>query len=129
MTDDSSQKIGEGSESTERAPNLKPQWKPGQSGNPKGRPPGLKDGPRAELNRLLRKNASPELLKRFAKKLSEKDKSYAAVMAQVHMELIMQGDMAAIKEAYAQVELPHPKDVKVSGDYNVILPPEARKCF
>ena len=70
---------------TEGTANLKPPWEPGESGNPNGRPKGSKDGPRAQLNRLLRQDASPDLLKRFAVKLGEMDdKSNGAIMAQVH---------------------------------------------
>jgi hypothetical protein len=41
--------------------NLKP-FKPGQSGNPLGRPIGAKTGSRARINRLLDKEASPNIL-------------------------------------------------------------------
>ena len=104
------------SENTERTPNLGPPWKPGESGNPKGRPIGAKDGPRAEFNRLLRQEASPEMLRKFAKKLgSTEGNTNASLMAQVHFAMILKGDMAAIKEAYAQAELPHPKNVSLTG--------------
>ena len=103
-------------ENTERTPNLKPKWEPGESGNPNGRPKGSKDGPRAQLNRLLKQDANPELLKKFAKKLGDMDcKTNGDLMAQVHFALILKGDMSAITEAYAQVELPHPKNVSLSG--------------
>jgi len=106
------------------------QWDRGQSGNPIGRPKGSKDGPRAQLNRLLRQDASPELFKKFADKLGEMDdKTNGAIMAQVHFALILKGDMMAIKEAYAQIELPHPRDVNLAGDFKIVMPKIAADCL
>lgn len=106
------------------------QWPPGQSGNPNGLKPGTKHGPRAQLNRLLKHDASPELLKKFAKKFGNMEcKTNGDLMAQVHFALILKGDMAAIREAYAQVELPHPKDLNLAGDFNITIPAKEAKAF
>lgn len=115
---------------TDTSPNLKPPWEPGESGNPNGRPKGSKDGPRAQFNRLLRQDANPELLKKFAKKLGETDdKTNATLMAHVLFTLILKGDIAAIKEGFAQAELPHPRDVNLAGDFKIVMPKSAYDCL
>ena len=51
-------------ENRSRTDNLIP-FKPGQSGNPAGRPKGSPDGLRARLNRALRRRALPEIVARW----------------------------------------------------------------
>ena len=46
-----------------------------------------------------------------------------------HWELIKKKDVAAIKEGYAQLELPHPKNLNVSGDFSVAIPSQFADTF
>lgn len=92
------------------------QFKSGKSGNPKGRPKGAKDGLRARLNRLLDKNARPEildLLKKRGVKLSSKSNS--AVIAFALIKAAQAGDVSAIRLIFDQTEIPLPKQVELSG--------------
>ncbi len=58
-------------EEHERNTNLKPQWKPGQSGNPGGRPKGKSIT--AELRKLLDKGTTAEDLAEILLKMGKKD--------------------------------------------------------
>jgi len=104
--------------------------KKGEVRNPEGMKPGTKHGMRAQLNRLLKKDANVEKLKEFEAKLGEQDdKSIGNLMSLVLIEMGLKGDMVAIKEVLAQTELPHPKNVQLTGDFNVTIPPKAAKCL
>ena len=63
--------------------NLKP-FKPGQSGNPLGRPIGAKTGLRSRITRLLDKEASPDILKTLkAEGIELEDRDNAEVIAHI----------------------------------------------
>ena len=105
--------------------NLKPPWKPGQSGNPGGRPKGAKTGLRCRLMQMLDQAAPEEIvrvLEAAGVKLDDKDK--AAVIAEVVGRSAMKGDMDAVRIIVSQTELPHPKDLNLTGDFQVNISPE-----
>jgi hypothetical protein len=52
-------------------------------------------------------------------RLGDKDK--AAVISVVVGREAMKGNMQAVKIIVDQTELPHPKDLKMSGDFNIIM--------
>jgi hypothetical protein len=90
-----------------RLANLRP-WKPGQSGNPRGRP---KDefSVTAELRKILRQPAGPEkmaMVAHFARRL---------------IELACEGNPTAIREVLARID-PLPQGaVESSGQLHVIV--------
>ena len=91
-------------------------FKPGQSGNPKGRPVGAKTGLRARLMQMLDQEAEPEILKVFeAKGIKLNDKDKAAVIAHVVGREALKGNMQAVKIISEQTEVPMPKAVELSG--------------
>lgn len=105
-------------------------WAPGQSGNPNGRPKGTKDGFRAQLNRLMAKDAPLALIQKFEAKIGDMDcKTYAGVLAQILVLKGTQGDLMAMREILAQVEVPHPKNVNLNGDFNVAIPSQFADAF
>jgi len=105
-------------------------WPPGTSGNLNGRPKGSKDSPRAQFNRLLAKNASSEEIIKFGLELEAGDHPRKAeVMALVLWEMIKAGDLGALREGFAQAELPHPRNLNVSGDFNVAIPSQFADAF
>lgn len=73
-------------------------WRPGQSGNPKGRPKGKKDGLRAQVNRLLKKNSLPQVIKILeAKGINVNEETNADTIAAVMIMKALSGDLRAIK--------------------------------
>jgi hypothetical protein len=77
--------------------NLKP-FKPGQSGNPLGRPIGAKTGLRSRITRLLDKEASPNILKTLkAEGIELEDRDNAEVIAHVLCREAQKGNLQAIK--------------------------------
>ena len=96
--------------------NLTPPFKSGKSGNPKGRPKGAKDGLRARLNRILDKNARPEILELLKKRgVNLASKSNSAVIAFALIKAAQAGDVSAIRLIFDQTEMPLPKQVELSG--------------
>jgi len=92
------------------------QFKSGKSGNPKGRPKGAKDGLRAYINRILRKDARPEILELLKKKGVDLDNgSNSAVIAFALIKTAQAGDVSAIKLIFDQTEVPLPKQVDLSS--------------
>jgi hypothetical protein len=110
---------------TEETPgqaNLKAPWKPGQSGNPQGRPVGAKTGLRARLIQMLDQDTEDDILKILeAKGVKLGDKDKAAVISTVVGREAMKGNMQAVKIIAEQTELPHPKDLKMSGDFIILM--------
>jgi hypothetical protein len=77
--------------------NLKP-FKPGQSGNPLGRPIGPKTGLRSRITRLLDKEASPDILKTLkAEGIELEDRDNAEVIAHILCREAQRGNLQAIK--------------------------------
>ena len=77
--------------------NLKP-FKPGQSGNPLGRPKGARTGLKARTNRLLDKEASPDILKTLkAEGIELEDRDNAEVIAHILCREAQRGNLQAIK--------------------------------
>ena len=97
--------------------NLTPyNFKPGQSGNPKGRPKGAKDGLRAYINRALKKDARPEILELLKNKGVDLDSgSNSAVIAFALIKTAQAGDVSAIRLIFDQTEVPLPKQVDLSN--------------
>lgn len=82
-------------------------FKPGQSGNPKGRPKGKKDGVRGHLNRLLSKRVHPKLLELFkAKGIDLKLPTNAQAIAYALIASAQKSDIQAIKLILDHTELP-----------------------
>jgi urease gamma subunit len=105
-------------------------FKPGQSGNPNGRPKGAKTGLRARLIQELAKDGDSDILAKMEKlgiKLNDND--VAAVIAHVVARKAQRGDMNAVKLIADQTELPHPKDVKLTGDFVVNMPAIDADCL
>lgn len=104
--------------------NLK-EFQPGQSGNPAGRPKGSKTGLRARMIQMLDQEAPEDVIavmEASGIKLDDKDK--AAVIAEVVGRSAMKGDMEAVRIIVSQTELPHPKDLNLTGDFAVNISPE-----
>ena len=98
-------------------PHKPSQFKSGNSGNPRGRPKGAKDGLRAHLNRLLDKNARSEILELLKKRdVKLSSKSNGAVIAFALIKAAQTGDVSAIRLIFDQTEIPLPKQVELSGD-------------
>ena len=94
------------------AHNLVPfNYKPGQSGNPKGKPVGAKMGVRAHLNRILAKKLPGNVIDMLkAKGLELDDKTYGEVIAYVLAVKAAEGDLAAARLITDQTEVPMNKD-------------------
>lgn len=93
------------------------EFKPGQSGNPAGRPKGAKDGLRATLRKRLK--SAPEgmmadVLKTF--QIDPTDKQNADVIIDVLMYKIAGGDIQALKLVFDQTEEPLKRAVELSGE-------------
>lgn len=89
---------GEQGKNTPNLPPVETRWKPGQSGNPNGRPNGAKDGVVACLRRELKKRAPADVLKRldeFGLKLRGKTNAHA--VAAVLTMLSLKGSDKAIR--------------------------------
>lgn len=100
-------------------------WKPGQSGNPAGRPKGAKTGLRSRLMQMLDQEAPEDIVKELEAKgisLGETDK--AGVIAEVIGRSAMKSDVQAAKFIAEQTELPHPRDLSLTGDFNVNISSE-----
>ena len=93
-------------------------FKPGQSGNPRGRPKGAKDGPRVKLRRCLEKKAPAEVVELFRKSgITLADGvDMADVVVEVLCRKAMKGEDAAIKLIFDQLESPMPKQLEVQGN-------------
>ena len=101
------------------------EFKPGQSGNPAGRPKGARTGLRARMLQMLDQNTEADILDAFEKKgISLEDTDKAGVIAHVVGRAAMKGNMQAVKILAEQTELPHPRDLKLTGDFNVTMPEE-----
>ena len=93
-------------------------FKPGESGNPNGRPKGKKTGPRALLRQWMEKAAPGEILKKFEEYgiCFDGDPSNADVIIEVLGVKAFKGEDFALKLLFDQLESPLPKTVKVEGD-------------
>ena len=95
------------------------EYKKGQSGNPAGKPKGVLNGPRACIRALLRQMAPDEAVEAFKTYGYDiNSPSNADILAIVLLEKAINGDIAAIKEVYAQVESPLKQTIEhdVSSD-------------
>lgn len=109
-------------ENSVTAGNLAPYFfKPGQSGNPKGRGH-TPDGFTAHLHRLLRKGYEPTEARRLAAEKSgidldriESGATNAGAIAHVTLDLALRGDMAAIKEIADRTEGKPAQSVALTG--------------
>jgi len=105
-------------------------WLPGESGNPNGRPTGSRDGLRAHFKRLVDRKASLDEIREFGIEVEAgNDPLKAEVLVEILWLQIKKGDMVAIKEAFAQLELPHPKNVNLTADFNVSIPSQFADAF
>lgn len=108
--------------------NLVP-FKPGQSGNPAGRPKGAKDGLRATLRKRLK--SAPEgmmadVLKTF--QIDPKDKQNADVIIDVLMYKIAGGDIQALKLVFDQTEEPLKHTLELDGEIHHEHTLDLAKC-
>ncbi len=93
-------------------------WKPGESGNPNGRPKGAKTGPRAKLKQWMEKATPPEILKKYEKyglSFSD-DATNADVVIEVLGIKAFKGEDFALKLLFDQLESTLPKKVTVEGN-------------
>lgn len=103
--------------------NLGLPWGKGQTGNPKGRPLGAKDGIRASLRRELNKAACPDVLAVLkGKGLRLSDKTNAGAIAAILIDTAIKGDIQAIKMIMEQTEVP----LKTEHDINMRNDPSHR---
>ena len=91
-------------------------WPPGTSGNAAGMKPGTKQGIRAQLNRLLAKQAPREVIEALKKRKAELDAgTYAEAMTHVLSIAALTGKpadrLAAIKVILEQTEDPRVKRI------------------
>ena len=101
------------------------QWKPGQSGNPAGRPKGSKDGIDAHCRRLLTKDLSFSQIKNElkAKGIDLEDGTNAEAISVVLVLKALTGDLKAI-EMLGKFELDLPNgadDPTLPSQINVTL--------
>lgn len=95
-------------------------FKPGQSGNPNGRPKGAKTGLRARLMRILDQKISPNLIQELAAKgVHLEDNDHAELIATLLKNMALKSDHHAIKLIFDQTESPMPKEVKLDGELTV----------
>lgn len=80
-------------------------WKPGESGNPAGRPKGSKDGLRAHLRRYLLKHPEAQL-KDILARFDIKDGTIAEGLTRVLLHKAASGEDAALKMVFDQTEEP-----------------------
>ena len=105
-----------------RLANLKPPWKPGESGNPAGRPEGAKNTIRSCLYHALQKQIVPNIetaLKQEGIELEEN--TNAEGIANVLINQSLHGDIQSTKIISDLTEEPFPKDVKVTHGGAVVL--------
>jgi len=95
----------------------------GEIRNPKGRTKGAKDGPRAQLNKMLRRMAPEEAIAKLKKAgllSTKKDKAtFAALIGARLLGDAVKGEAWAMKLIFEQVEPPLPREVKLEGDLKV----------
>ena len=92
------------------------QWKPGQSGNPKGKAVGTKTGLRARLLAVLKKEPNADILKVLkAKGIELEANDNAAVIAEVVNREAQKGNMSAIKFIGEFTESKMPSEVNIGG--------------
>jgi hypothetical protein len=95
-------------------------FKPGQSGNPKGRPKGTQNIS-TRLRRLL------DVTENLSNPITEEVEGFS-VLEQIDMKLILkarEGDLASIKEVYDRLEGKPKQTVEESGEKKIII--ETRK--
>ena len=118
--------------------NLKEPWQKGQSGNPAGRKPGLKDGLRAHYNRWVQKNPDSDVMAFLkGKKVDLEDGTNAEALVSVIGNAALHGDWVAAKFIHDQTEAPLPKEINLGGHdggpieseitYKIIDPKESDK--
>lgn len=99
--------------------NLK-QFKPGESGNPNGRPIGSKNGLRARLMRNAGEKVIPNILKMLKQEgIKLKDNENAEALAEVLYSQALHGDIQSAKLIADLTEPPLPKDVILIGNLNI----------
>lgn len=110
-------------------------FKPGVSGNPRGKKPGTKEGVRARLLRMLQKKAPEDVVEALRDEFGKgflKNPVCADAVAAVVVIGAMRGDTNLIRVLLEQTELPLPiqmeQDITMSGEMNttmrIILPPK-----
>ncbi len=84
----------------------KTQWKPGQSGNPEGRPPNA-GSHRAQLKRYAEETAPKRLRTQIRKHMPDFDVehlTWAQLIALAHLLQAAKGDMTALNAIYKQID-------------------------
>ena len=90
-------------------------WKKGTSGNPNGKSPGVKNGIRYHLNKLLESDCHEKIVEMLEEKcFILDDKTNANAIGQVLIIKALLGDMEATKLIAAQTELPLPKELMMN---------------
>lgn len=92
------------------------EFKPGQSGNPKGKPKGTRDGVRACLKRLLEKQAPAAALQTLRDRGYDLDgATYADAIATQLGTQAAEGNLEAAKEVSKQTEEPLKTTTAIEG--------------
>lgn len=84
----------------------KTQWKPGESGNTEGRPPGV-GSPRHQLKRYAEETAPKRLRTQIRKHMPDVDVehlTWAQLIALAHLLQAAKGDMTALNAVYKQID-------------------------
>lgn len=98
-------------------------FRPGQSGNPAGRPKGCRDTVRGRLRRLLARNAPDAALSKLKKRgYPAEEGTLAEVIALILVaKAVRSEDLAAIREIFDQTELPLKQTLDVQTGDNPVL--------
>jgi len=91
-------------------------WKPGQSGNPKGRPKGSRNSPRSQLRHLMAKKAPEAALAQLRKAgVQIDDETFAAVLAARLVIDGIAGSAKAMRIIFDQLEMPLSRVIELTG--------------
>ena len=94
-------------------------WKPGQSGNPRGRPRGTKNGIRAQIMRLLARRTPEGVLRHMENKgvllPPSKRPQNAETVAWILLLKALSGNAQALRTLLRHVDPPLAQSVELSG--------------
>lgn len=91
-------------------------FKPGVSGNPNGRPVGVKNGLRARFRQVLASDAPKDIIAVLeAKGVDLQNRDHAEVITHVTTREAMKGNLSAVKLLIEQTEDAIPKAVNLMG--------------
>lgn len=111
------------SEEIKKTSGLRPPWKKGECGNPKGRPVGAKTGLRARLKQLMDKALPAEIVEYLKTQgIKLEDPIYGEALTHVLVGAGIKGDISALKEVFGQIESPLPKEIVLDAkEFNITI--------